>query len=139
MFTFSIHFYYLHERKAEKKNLSAASGFPTAMVLLLSPSSYGSSASCMLFEEPTKFSIPVCSNSRRSLLAYMYMVRPSVCKRKKNGVCGEKNLLENVYLPFGARPNCRMLEFEGNWKWQLDKVILSTFIHYQMQFQIVFK
>lgn len=110
MFTLSVYFCYLYERKAEKKCLSGASGFPTAMILLLSLSSSGSSTSCMHFEEPTKFSIPICSNSRRCLLAYMYMVRPSVCKRKITRVCGEKkNLLENIYLPFGAKPNCRIL------------------------------
>lgn len=51
----------------------------------------------------------------------------------------KKNLLENVYLPFGAKPNCKILEMEWSQKQQLDKVIRSMFIHYQMQFQMVLK
>lgn len=128
MFTFSIYFYYLYERKAEKKNLSAASGFQTAMVLLPLFSSYGSSASCMFFEQPIKFSIPICSNSRRFLLIYMYMVRPSRYKRKKT-----ECVVEKIWkVSFGTRPSCKIMEIEGHQKQLLHKVILSTFIHYQI-------
>lgn len=113
IFTFSIYFYYLYERKAEKNNLSSTSGFQTAVVLLPSLSSCGSSANCMFFEESTKFSTPICFNSRMFLLAYMYMVRPNGCERKKTEFVLKKNLLENVYLPFGARSNFSRREIDG--------------------------
>lgn len=142
MFILSIYFNYLHERKAENDSLSATSGFPIAVVLLLSHLSCGSSASCMFFEAPTKFTIPISSNSRRFLFS-IYVYVKTKCVWEKNRSVWRQKSPGNYLLPLSGLDSA-LLFFAMLLKLQDTRnnhpiMLFSTFIHNQIQFQTIFK